>query len=309
MDQEWQFHLDQRTAALVAAGMPRAEAERRARLEFGDPLRWKEQGREARGLRWIHETSSDVQSALRQIRRAPGFAAVAIATLALGIGANTAIFSLVNSLLLRALPVAEPQRLVTVSTATAISRGDTPGWTYGIWDQIRQRASATFDGAVAWSISSPGERLNLTQGGGEIQPVDAVFVSGNASLARERLVATLSGFFGGLALLLAGIGLYGVTAYGVSRQRGEIGIRLALGTGPERVVWQVLGRVLKLVAIGAVLGVVASLQGIREDTLKPGDHVVITGNPARDPAEYKLHLKRIERPADGSQWAGRGERR
>lgn len=72
MDQEWQFHRDQRTASLVAAGMPRAEAERRARLEFGDPLRWKEQGREARGLRWIHETSSDAQYALRQIRRAPG---------------------------------------------------------------------------------------------------------------------------------------------------------------------------------------------------------------------------------------------
>lgn len=50
-------------------------------------------------------------------------------------------------------------------------------------------------------------------------------------------------------------------------------------------------------------------QGIRKDTLKPGDHVIITGSPSRDPSEYKLHLKKIERPTDGWAWAGRGERR
>jgi putative ABC transport system permease protein len=80
----------------------------------------------------------------------------------------------------------------------------------------------------------------------------------NASLTQERLVATLSGFFGGLALLLAGLGLYGVTAYAVNRRRTEIGIRMALGAQPRSVVRMVLGRVAVLVAIGVAIGAAAS---------------------------------------------------
>jgi ABC-type antimicrobial peptide transport system permease subunit len=81
----------------------------------------------------------------------------------------------------------------------------------------------------------------------------------SASLTQERIVAMLSGFFGGLALLLAGLGLYGVTSYAVSRRRGEIGIRLALGAAPESVVRLVLGRVSVLVGIGIVVGAGLSL--------------------------------------------------
>ncbi len=80
----------------------------------------------------------------------------------------------------------------------------------------------------------------------------------NASLIQERMVATLSGFFGGLALLLAGIGLYGVTAYAVSRRRAEIGIRLALGAVPAGVVRLVLRRVGILVAVGILVGAAIS---------------------------------------------------
>jgi predicted permease len=76
----------------------------------------------------------------------------------------------------------------------------------------------------------------------------------NAVLIQERLLAMLSGFFGGLALLLAGLGLYGVTAYAVHRRRGELGIRMALGAAPERVVLLVLRRVALLVGTGVVLG-------------------------------------------------------
>lgn len=75
-----------------------------------------------------------------------------------------------------------------------------------------------------------------------------------ASLTQERVVAMLSGLFGGLALLLAGLGLYGVTAYLVSRRRWEIGIRMALGAAPAAVVRLVLSRVLLLVGIGVVIG-------------------------------------------------------
>jgi predicted permease len=85
----------------------------------------------------------------------------------------------------------------------------------------------------------------------------------NASLTQERLVAMLSGFFGGLALLLAGLGLYGVTAYAVSRRRTEIGIRMALGAAPAGVVRLVLSRVSLLVGAGVVAGAGISLWASR----------------------------------------------
>jgi ABC-type antimicrobial peptide transport system permease subunit len=81
----------------------------------------------------------------------------------------------------------------------------------------------------------------------------------NATLTQERVVAMLSGFFGALALLLAGLGLYGVTSYAVSRRRTEIGIRMALGAAPGGVVRLVLSRVTLLVGIGILVGAVVSL--------------------------------------------------
>jgi putative ABC transport system permease protein len=114
---------------------------------------------------------NDLKFALRQLLKNPGFTAVAVLTLALGIGANTAIFSLVNSLLIRALPVVEPQRLVVVNDSTTTSGNQS--WTYAVWDNIRQR-SQSFDGAFAWS----SQRFNLAAGG-ESQPVDGMYVTGD----------------------------------------------------------------------------------------------------------------------------------
>ena len=88
----------------------------------------------------------------------------------------------------------------------------------------------------------------------------------NASLTQERVIATLSAFFGGLALLLAGLGLYGVTSYAVSRRRSEIGIRLALGAAPGGVVRLVLARIARLVGAGVIAG--ASSACGRRDSLK-----------------------------------------
>jgi len=84
-----------------------------------------------------------------------------------------------------------------------------------------------------------------------------------ASLTQERLVAVLSGFFGALALLLAGLGLYGVTSYGVNRRRTEIGIRMALGAPPASVVRLVLWRVSMLVGAGVMVGTVLSVWATR----------------------------------------------
>ena len=99
---------------------------------------------------------------------------------------------------------------------------------------------------VAAAVKDVDSDLRMT-----FHPLDAQVSS---SLSQERLMAMLSGFFGGLALILAGVGLYGVTAYAVSRRRREIGIRMALGAAPAGVVRLVLTRVAILLGIGIVIG-------------------------------------------------------
>jgi len=115
----------------------------------------------------------DVRFAVRALRTTPVVSIVAILSLAFGIGANTAIFSLIDSLALRSLPVVAPQRLAVVTDARAMKGGFIAGYTYAIWDQIR-RWDSLFDGACAWST----ERFNLANGGGETQLEDGIYASG-----------------------------------------------------------------------------------------------------------------------------------
>lgn len=108
---EIRFHIEQRAEDLVRSGLPRDEALRRARLEFGGVEGYRERCREARGARWIDELARNLVYAGRSMRRNPGFTAVAVLSLALGIGANLAVFSLVHRLLLTKLPVRDPEGL------------------------------------------------------------------------------------------------------------------------------------------------------------------------------------------------------
>ncbi|HEU4628254.1 MAG TPA: ABC transporter permease [Gemmatimonadaceae bacterium] len=114
LDDEIALHLELETAKNRGLGLNTLEARRRALAAFGGVTRVREEHREARGARWLDETVRDVRIALRGLRRGPGFAVVAVLTIALGIGANTAIFSVLDALLLRPLPYRTPERLVTI---------------------------------------------------------------------------------------------------------------------------------------------------------------------------------------------------
>jgi putative ABC transport system permease protein len=117
MDDELRFHLDSRADDLARSGLSRAEAVRRARLEFGNPEAWQDRCRESRRLHLADDLRLDLRFALRSIRRDAVLSATVIVTLALGIGATSAIFSVVNGVLLRPLRFPEPDRLMLVGGA------------------------------------------------------------------------------------------------------------------------------------------------------------------------------------------------
>jgi hypothetical protein len=114
LDAELRDHVERMVADYLAEGLSEAEARRRATLEFGGLDQVKEICRDARGTRWFDEIWQDVRYGCRGLQRNPGFAIVAVLTLALGIGANTAVFSVINALLLRPLPVSDAEGLISL---------------------------------------------------------------------------------------------------------------------------------------------------------------------------------------------------
>ena len=109
LERELSFHLDQHTSDLVEQGYSPEEARRRARIALGGPEQVKEMCRDARGTRWVSDLLRDLRYGVRVLAKQPGFTLVAVLALALGIGVNTAILSVVNGFVLRPLPVENPE--------------------------------------------------------------------------------------------------------------------------------------------------------------------------------------------------------
>jgi FtsX-like permease family len=175
--------------------------------------------------------TSDLRFALRQIQRSPGFAIAAVVTLALAIGANTAIFTLLNQALMRALPVKDPGQLVVLSFSGSAEGhirsegGDSPGhnhyFSYPMYRDLRDNG---------------------------------------------KVFSGLASAFGILATLLAGLGLHGILAYSTAQRTREIGIRMALGAMRWSVVRLILREIMVLAGVAIAVTIpmsIAATRGLR----------------------------------------------
>ncbi|MEO8450192.1 MAG: ADOP family duplicated permease, partial [Gemmatimonadota bacterium] len=149
LEAELLSHVEERAEDLAKDGMTRADALRRARIELGPRQAYKEEARASSGLRWADELLQDARYAFRAMARSPGFSLVAIVSLALGVGANTVVFSAMNALLLRPLPIASPNEVHFLQT----SRG--PTISYPNYRDLAER-NATFTGLAAYRFAPMG---------------------------------------------------------------------------------------------------------------------------------------------------------
>jgi predicted permease len=167
IDREMAFHLAERADDLAASGMDPARARLEARRRFGNVGRQKEHARERDLFVWLDVTLADLRYAVRSLRSAPAFALIAILSLGLGIGANTAIFSILNAVMLKSLPVDHPEELV------AVERDGSDEFTNPLWEAIRDRQDM-FSGAFAFGDVAFG-----LGNGGEARTVQAAWVTGD----------------------------------------------------------------------------------------------------------------------------------
>jgi predicted permease len=138
LHEELRFHCEQQTLKFLAEGVPPVEAQRRARLAIGGEEQIKEECRDARGVRFLEALGQDIRLGWRLLRKSPGFTAVAMLTLMLGIGVNTALFTIVHGVLLNSLPFPRPDRLVSLWERDVLGEGmfnPVSGGVFGDWQK------------------------------------------------------------------------------------------------------------------------------------------------------------------------------
>ena len=172
LSDELRFHLEQQMEAKKAEGLSPEEARYAAQRELGGLEQIKEECRDMRRVNHIENLMQDLRYALRMLRKSPGFTAVAVLTLAFGIGANTAMFSLIDAVMLRLLPVSKPEELLQVKRFNPRWGEASPSFTNPIWEQIRDQQDV-FSRAFAWG----SDNLDLGQGGA-VHMATTVWVSG-----------------------------------------------------------------------------------------------------------------------------------
>src|ERR1700675_3281564 len=178
LSDEMHQHLEEKIEELVAGGLPRKEATAAARREFGNVTLVENDSREVWQWPSIESLLTDLRYALRTLRKTLGFTATVIVTLALGIGANTAIFMLLDAIRLRSLPVQDPQELAEVRITDSGHQGMGNNQQYGeltrpLWQEIRDQQQS-FSGVFAWSVN-----LRYLGRGSEMRHFHELRVSGD----------------------------------------------------------------------------------------------------------------------------------
>jgi predicted permease len=170
LDEELRDHLERQIEAYRARGMSVRDARAAALREFGNVPLIQEQVRDMRRVGWIEDLLRDLAYAVRSMRRVPGFTAVAVVSLAAAIGANTTIFTLVNTLLLRSLPVERPHELMEIGRQTSAGPGN---FSYPLYERVRDQTT-TFSDLI--TVSSP--MMRAENDGSDEMPIGR-YVSGN----------------------------------------------------------------------------------------------------------------------------------
>jgi len=177
LDKELRFHFEQQVADNIRAGMTEEQARRTTRLAFGDLSQIKEDCRECRGTLWVTSVAQDLRFTLRTLRRDRAFTVVAVLILALGIGANIAVFSVVDTILLRPLPFHDARRLAWIAGNNGIGALSDTTFRVDAYEEIRRR-NQSFQDMTAYMPFFASSDAKMT-GSGEPRVLAGVWVAGN----------------------------------------------------------------------------------------------------------------------------------